>query len=97
MYKNKKFNIQLFLDNLSVIQRNELREKLPALMDISESTFKRILYADTTSSQEISSTNLIILSEIFQVHPTEILNPEYIERLKTSVKAFENSLEHVSF
>lgn len=92
MKKIKKFNVLELLNQLPAIQKDKLKTELPDVLEVSEATFKRILYADVDSAQEISSTNLVLLSHIFNVPPEKIINRKIQENLK--IKS-EKSLKHL--
>jgi len=73
---SKKFNIKELLDSLPYNKRNKAREELISLMNISESTFERIIYATQGDKQEITATNLIKVANYFNVTAESILNKE---------------------
>ncbi len=71
--KERKFKLQEMLNNTPYVNRKQVRNDLVSLMEVSESTFDRILYAVQGEKQDISSTNLVRLACYFDVRPEELL------------------------
>lgn len=74
LVKNKKFKIKELLDSMPYKDRKKKRQELIELMAVSESTFNRVIYANRYDKQDISATNLIKISEFFEVAPADVLN-----------------------
>lgn len=84
--ENKKFTILEMLDNMTVSDKRKARKDLVKLMEISTSTFERILYAKLNDRQEISATNLIRVAEYFKKDPAELINIDEEAHLRVSKK-----------
>jgi len=74
----KKFRIQELLNSVPYRKRKQVKEELIALMDVSEPTFERIIYARKGDKQEISATNLLRVSRYFNVPPDELVNDMHL-------------------
>ena len=70
----KKFNIQDHLNSVPYFQRQETKLELLKLLNISESTFNRILYANLSDKQDISATNLFKLAKYFDIKAEDLIN-----------------------
>ena len=54
--------------------KKKIKEDLIHFLKISEKTLERIMYAKQGDKQDISGTNLIIISEYFKIQPIEFYN-----------------------
>lgn len=70
----KKFKILELINNARFSERKKVKKEVFDLLEVSETTFKRILYATIGDGQEISATNLMKLSQYFGVPAEELMN-----------------------
>ena len=73
--KMKKFRMLEYLNNVSYASRKHVRSELIMIMEVSESTFDRILYAKKGDKQDISATNLVRIAGYFDIKPEELFQP----------------------
>lgn len=76
MKNNLKFTLKILLENLAQEQRQKAIAELPDILQISKSTFNRMVYARIGSSQEISLTNTLQLMRYFNIEARELINPQ---------------------
>lgn len=70
--KRRKFRLQEILNNVPYSNRKQIRDELILLMEVSESTFDRILYANEGDKQDISATNLVRMTGFLGIKPEEL-------------------------
>ena len=73
--KQKKFRLLEYLNNVPYGMRKQAREELILLMEVSESTFDRILYAQEGDKQDITATNLVRVANYLQIKPEDLFQP----------------------
>lgn len=73
--KQKKFRLQEYLNNVPYSNRKQVREELILLMEVSESTFDRIIYATEGEKQDISATNLVRVANYLGIKPEDLFQP----------------------
>ena len=73
--KVRKFRLQEYLNNVAYCNRKQVRDDLILLMQVSESTFDRIIYAYEGDKQEISATNLVRIANYLGVKPEDLFQP----------------------
>lgn len=83
--KIKKYNICELLDSLPYRERKKARKKLIQTMNVSNSTFERILYAEVGSEQKLDSINLLKVARFFDVSPEQIVNNIELEHIYSDV------------
>ncbi|NQU54738.1 MAG: T9SS type A sorting domain-containing protein [Bacteroidetes bacterium] len=80
-------------------KRKETKQEIIALLDISISTFNRIIYTKIGDSQDISYTNMLKLARFFAMKPEDLVNNilmdefEILPILKTAVSVDDNLIE----
>lgn len=70
--KQRKFRLQELLNSVPYSNRKQIRDELIQLMEVSESTFDRILYAKEGDKQDISATNLVRITGYLRIKPEEL-------------------------
>ena len=79
--KQKKFTILDRLNQLPYSERKKANKALPVVLGISVSKYKRLLYKQIDSQEEISGKNLLQLADFFKCSPEELFTtpPSKIE------------------